>query len=68
MSSKKFPVAGWSGFITKSILICSSASVAILGFALYNLFSIGAHLDWIYKSPTMIEVERHVMNDSISYQ
>ena len=69
-SSKRLPVAGISKlyFITKSTLICGSVIVATLGYALYHLFPIGAHRDWIYSLPTTIRVERYVMNDSISYQ
>ena len=66
-SGKTLPVAGNSKFITKSALICSIV-IAILGYALYHSFLIGAHFGWIYGSPTRIEVERYVMNDSISYQ
>ena len=70
-NSKKLPVAGSSGSVTKTIPICSIVIVAVLGCALYHLFSIEAHLDWIYtwpSPPTAIEVERYVLNDSVSYQ
>ena len=66
-NSKRLPAAE-NSFITKNTLICSSVIVATLGYALYHLFPIGAHRDWIYGSPTTIRVERYVMNDSISYQ
>ena len=51
-----------------AVVVCASLIVATLAYALYQPFSIGAHLAWVYSSSTPIEVERYVMNNSISYQ
>ena len=67
-NGKKPQLAGKSTSITRNIPVCVSVMAAVLGYALYHLFSIGAHLDWNNSSLTSVEIERHVMNDSISYQ
>jgi len=67
-SGKKASVTETSSHINKSTVICTSLVVAALAYALFHLFSNGAHLDWIYSSSASIQVERYVMNDSISYQ
>lgn len=67
MSGKKGPVTKASNSISRNTLLYVSLIVAVLGYALYHLTSIGTHLNWVYNQST-IEVERYVMNDSISYQ
>lgn len=67
MNSRKPLMAGTSNLSNK-ILVIASLMVAVSGYALYHLFSIGAHLDWIYNPPIPLQVERYVMNDSISYR
>ena len=54
--------ASWSIIIVTSVSII----VAIFAYAFYHFVSIKTHLD--YSLPASIEVERYVMNDSISYR
>lgn len=68
MSSKKRPVTETSRAINITTWIYTSLIVAVLSYALYHLTLIGAHLEWIYNPSALIEVERHVVNDSTSYQ
>lgn len=66
--SSKRPLSSIT-YSNKCVVICASLIIATLAYALYQPFSIGAHLHWIYgQSLTPIEVERYVMNNSISYR
>lgn len=65
-SNRELSVKETSSYTNKSTVIIS-VIVAALAYALYHLFSIGAHLDWIDSPPPAIQVEKYVVNDSISY-
>lgn len=67
-SNRKLSVNEASSYTYKSTVIFISVIVAALAYAFYHLFSIGAHLDWIDSPPPAIQVEKYVVNDSISYQ
>lgn len=63
VKSKKSTIAEDYSF-NKNVLIGVSLIVALLGCALWILFPIGARPDGL----SLKEVERFVMNDSVSYR